>query len=391
MKSTIVVVLVALLATFAHAEIPQVISYQGKVTDAAGTPVADGAYTMRFRIYDAVSAGTLLWDSGAQPVSVTNGIFSVLLGESPQPALTLDFSADYWLLVTFGGVDQAPRQRLASIGYAYMASGLVAGTEVSGSVASGTMAALAGSNTATTGMAYGGVFESHSTSGRGVYGYVGATAGTTYGGYFVSCSSAGRGVHGAAISTTGTTYGGVFESGSPSGYGVYGYASSNSGFNFGVYGRSLSSAGCGMYGSATAPTGFTYGVYGKSHSTLGYGVYGYASATTGTTYGVYGRSDSTSGKGVYYEGGLAGSGSKSCVVKTSKGPTLMYCQESPENWFEDFGEGQLMNGRCHIELDPLFLETVTIDRANPMKVFLQPQDPECEGLAAVLSESAFDA
>jgi hypothetical protein len=50
----------------------------------------------------------------------------------------------------------------------------------------------------------------------------------------------------------------------------------------------------------------------------------------------------------------------------------MYCQESPENWFEDFGERQLVNGRCQIELDPLFLETVTIDAANPMKVYVTP-------------------
>jgi hypothetical protein len=59
------------------------------------------------------------------------------------------------------------------------------------------------------------------------------------------------------------------------------------------------------------------------------------------------------------------------VVRISKGPTLLHCQESPENWFEDFGEGALVNGRCHIELDPLFLETVTIDEQNPMKVFVE--------------------
>jgi hypothetical protein len=77
-------------------------------------------------------------------------------------------------------------------------------------------------------------------------------------------------------------------------------------------------------------------------------------------------------------------------VKTSQGPTLLYCQESPENWFEDFGEGQLINGRAHIELDPLFLETVTIDEANPMKVFVQPQDMGCKGLAAMPGTTGFD-
>jgi hypothetical protein len=82
MKSAMAVVLVVLLYGPAFAEIPQVISYQGKVTDTSGNPVADGNYTMRFRIYDAVSAGTLKWDSGAQSVGVSGGVFSVLLGET---------------------------------------------------------------------------------------------------------------------------------------------------------------------------------------------------------------------------------------------------------------------------------------------------------------------
>ncbi len=313
-------VLVMVVSSLVSAEIPQMISYQGKVTDASGTPVADGNYPMRFRIYDAATGGTPLWDSGDRTVAVSGGVFSVLLGQSPQPAIGLAFDADYWLEVTFNGVVQSPRQRLASVGYAYMASGLVPGTEVSGSVTSSPYAAIKAANTATTGVTYGIWGESSSTSGRGVCGVASATTGTTYG----------------------------------------------------VYGGSSSTSGRGVYGWASATTGTTYGVYGGSSSTSGRGVYGSASATSGVAVGVYGRTSSTTGFGVYYSGGLAGTGTKSCVVKTSKGPTLMYCQESPENWFEDFGEGTLVNGRAHIELDPLFLETVTIDEANPMKVFVTP-------------------
>jgi hypothetical protein len=82
---------------------------------------------------------------------------------------------------------------------------------------------------------------------------------------------------------------------------------------------------------------------------------------------------------VYFSGGLAGSGSKSCVVRTSKGPTLFYCQESPENWFEDFGESRLSDGKCTIVLDRLFLETVVVDTAHPLKVFVQLLD-DCNGV-----------
>ena len=67
----------------------------------------------------------------------------------------------------------------------------------------------------------------------------------------------------------------------------------------------------------------------------------------------------------------------------------MYCQESPENWFEDFGEGQLVNGRCHIELDPLFLETVAIDERSPMHVFIQLKGPS-QGTFVQTGTTGFD-
>lgn len=78
------------------------------------------------------------------------------------------------------------------------------------------------------------------------------------------------------------------------------------------------------------------------------------------------------------------------MVKISQGPVSLYCQESPESWFEDFGEGQLLNGRAHIELDSLFLETVTIDQQNPMKVFTQLNDENCQGTAVKRGLTGFD-
>lgn len=121
------------------------------------------------------------------------------------------------------------------------------------------------------------------------------------------------------------------------------------------------------------------------------GVRGYVSGGTGgTKIGVYGYAGGTgTNYGVYYSNGLGGSGSKSCIVKTSQGPTALYCQESPENWFEDFGEGTLVNGQTHIELDALFLETVTINAANPMKVFVQLEG-DCNGVYVSKGTTGFD-
>ncbi len=197
-----------LVSTVALAEIPQVIGYQGRITDNSGVPVADGTYTMCFRIYTAETGGTLLWNSSNQSVTLAGGVFNVLLGESPQPAISLAFDQDYWLSVQFDGEYQTPRKRLGGVGYAYMASGLVPGTEVSGSVTA--TGVIKGTNAA--------------TDGFGVEGYVSATTGYTYAGWFESVSIRGRG--------------------------VYGRASANSGFaTYGVFGHSTSGAGRGVYGS----------------------------------------------------------------------------------------------------------------------------------------------
>jgi hypothetical protein len=208
-----------------------------------------------------------------------------------------------------------------------------------------------GYSTTPSGVAYGGGFESDSTSGigvmgkanigsgantgvwgespsgtgRGVYGLATAANGQTYGGFFQSQSAGGRGVYGLASANTLLGHGGHFKSASISGTGVYGWATHPNGFNYGVIGRSDGEEGFGVWGSAThatgntyggffstdstngtgvqgqadADTGITHGVDGYSRSPDGIGVYGNAIANTGFTYGVYGIVDSTTGRGVY--------------------------------------------------------------------------------------------
>ena len=141
MQSAAIIVALILLVLNASADIPKIINYQGKVTDVGGVPVADGNYAMRFVIYDAETGGTQLWNSTALAVSVQGGVFSVVLGDGPQPEINLSFDQDYWLETRIAGDIQSPRVQLGSVGYAYMASGIVPGTGVVGSV-SGVMACL---------------------------------------------------------------------------------------------------------------------------------------------------------------------------------------------------------------------------------------------------------
>jgi hypothetical protein len=216
---------------------------------------------------------------------------------------------------------------------------------------------------------------SYSTDGHGVYGYAAATSGTTYGIYGLNASTGGRGVYGEATATTNYTYGVYGVSHSSMGLGVYGEATAMWGNTYGIYGLCNSPSGRAVYGRSVALSGDSQGVFGDSWSNTG--------------IGVYGRNISSSGYGVYSSGNFAASGTKSCVVKTSQGPTLMYCQESPENWFEDVGRGELIDGRAHVELDPLFLETVTINESHPMNVFVQLRG-DCRGTFVRESFTGFD-
>ncbi|MBN1426014.1 hypothetical protein JXA88_15805, partial [Candidatus Fermentibacteria bacterium] len=235
--------------------------------------------------------------------------------------------------------------------------------------------------------------ECNGTEGIGVVGWAGATTGGANGVFGYSASPAGAGVVGQAAATTGGPHGVYGTSAASEGRGVTGVATATTGTTYGVYGHSDSIDGYGVYGEGPERGvygyGVHYGVYGEGPERGVYG-YGYHGVCGDGYYGVIGHTTSTYGYGVYYSGGLAGTGTKSCVVKTSKGPTLMYCQESPENWFEDFGEGLLVNGRCHVELDPVFLETVTIDAANPMKVFIELEDEECAGIVVKRGFTGFD-
>jgi hypothetical protein len=77
-------------------------------------------------------------------------------------------------------------------------------------------------------------------------------------------------------------------------------------------------------------------------------------------------------------GDFIATGTKSALVETaSYGKRELYAVESAENWFEDFGEARLIQGRGVVKLDPIFAETVSTD--TEYHVFLTPR-ADCEGL-----------
>ena len=113
-------ILVFLAPTHVEAGIPKMINYQGMLTQSDDkTPVTNGNYPILFSIFNTSSGGSSLW-THTYNVSVTNGLFNVILGDSGAP-IDLPFDEDYWLEITVEGNTLSPRTRLTSVGYAYRA------------------------------------------------------------------------------------------------------------------------------------------------------------------------------------------------------------------------------------------------------------------------------
>ena len=114
-----------LLTTHCFAAVPQLIHYQGRLTEANQAPLA-GAHTVTLRIYDAETGGTALWQE-THPITLTSqdrGIFSVLLG-SLKSFGALTFNQPLWLAIEVDGEgEMSPRQRFTAVGYAINADTL---------------------------------------------------------------------------------------------------------------------------------------------------------------------------------------------------------------------------------------------------------------------------
>ena len=103
------------------ADVPDLVNLQGRLTDAAGNPVADGSYSIRFSIWGAPSGGSELWNE-TQSVSTSAGLFNVLLGSvTTLSRAVFDGSACYLELKVGADPPMTPRQRFATVPYAFFA------------------------------------------------------------------------------------------------------------------------------------------------------------------------------------------------------------------------------------------------------------------------------
>jgi hypothetical protein len=192
-------------------------------------------------------------------------------------------------------------------------------------------------------------------------------------------------------------------------FGVFGNATGSN--SIGVFGATTDDDWGGVHGGSSHSNGI--GVIGKGNNltswivpTTGCGVAG-----TGTKMGVFGGATNTSGDrggGYFYESGgqyayvayttsggtrykvLGGpSSTVSTFMQTQRGNKILYCPEMPEPYFEDVGEGQLTNGHYRVNLDPTFIDCITVSDKYPLKVFVQVED-DCNGVYVKKDKNGFD-
>jgi hypothetical protein len=110
-----------MLVHSAMGQIPKTISYQGVLTDSAGTPRPDGTYSFTFRLYQSSSGGSALWIE-QKTLQTQRGLFSTNLGDQVTFPGSLAFDRQYWLgIQVAANPEMSPRVALTAAGYSIRA------------------------------------------------------------------------------------------------------------------------------------------------------------------------------------------------------------------------------------------------------------------------------
>ncbi len=321
------------------------IPYAGRLDDAAGQPVPDGAYNFTFTLYGAETGGAPLWSETQEGVTVQGGAFVALLGSvNGLPKEVLD-GGKRWLEVAVQGLDEAnfttlaPRQRLSVSSPAAPispAAGAACPHDHWGETWEGSSGSLYLNNTASGNQ----VWLPGPLSGI-------MASGTAWGGVYGK-SDNNIGVLGESVNY----YGGVFQSNQDQ-LDMY------LGGNVGRLNSDPSNEHSQLYLSSNADVIVKLDNDGGEDHAF--------------------RIKNSGGSDVFAvneAGDMWAAGLKSALVKTAHhGRRLLYAVESPEVWFEDLGTVVLVDGEATVAFDPVFAETVNLEEAY--HVFVTPlcQEP----------------
>ncbi|MEO8591207.1 MAG: hypothetical protein ABI432_17645 [Flavobacteriales bacterium] len=225
----------------------------------------------------------------------------------------------------------------------------------------------------------------------------GAFTGATAGSYSLATTVAsGTGVVGAgnnvAVATLANGSGGAFTGSS---VGSFSKATSLTGTgSLGVGNNAGPPYTVLATGSGIAGHGVLFGVYGIAESNLD-GVAGTPARAGGYFESGTGATNTFTYVAAYEGTGVPrkvmGNGTVNTVVKNDADEyVLLSAPEAPENLFQDYGSGQLVNGHAHITLDPTLARNILVNAEHPLRVFIQLRG-DCGGVYVTNeSGSGFD-
>jgi hypothetical protein len=404
-------VIIAISLGLAWADVPNLINYQGYLTNPDGTPVSDGNYNLTFRIYDVASSGSALWTEAHNAIPVSKGLFQITLGSITPLDQTVFSGATRYLGIQIAlDPELSPRLRFTSVAYAYRARTADTSTTVvsyphdhdANYVNVNGPDSIRGDDTN-----YMLQVKNYNASGNGgmlVHGP---------GGYGIRIDTSGgngiyitnAGYHGVSVNGTQQQGFGAWNAGRngfyatspvengfyanyPGQHGLYVNHPDTNGVyikDAGLYGMYVdSSYNDGIWCSKSGDDGIQIGnpsddgvyVYNAGY----WGVNAYAErgnnlgSDNASYYGTYVRSygSSSSNPGLYVSGTFAATGTKSSVVPTSQGQEALYAIETPEVEFMASGTGQLTAGQSQIIFERLFHETISPN--VPLKIILTPKN-----------------
>jgi hypothetical protein len=98
------------------AQLPNLINYQGRLSDSQGNTV-NGNRTMAVRVYDSPAGGNMTYEENIGIVSVQNGLYNFSFGNSGNGILT-SLTGNDFIALTINGTEESARTRLLAVPYA---------------------------------------------------------------------------------------------------------------------------------------------------------------------------------------------------------------------------------------------------------------------------------